>query len=109
MPYAEDPVTFFPSPGTITNLEIPNGPGIRHELGVETNSTVTPFYDPMIAKLIVTANTRNEAIELMVHALQNYEVTGIKTNIPLLLDIFEHEAFAAGNTTTNFIEKTLKV
>ena len=60
--YAEDPKTFFPSPGKITKLELPNGPGIRHELAVHEQSIVTPFYDPMIAKLVVKGSDRDEAI-----------------------------------------------
>ncbi len=106
--YAEDPVTFFPSPGTITQLNLPEGTGVRHELGIHGNSVVTPFYDPMIAKLIVTANTRKEAITRMDTALSAYSIEGIKTNIPTLQKIITHEAFQKGNTTTCFIENYIK-
>lgn len=102
--YAEDPKTFFPSPGKITTFSIPQGKDIRHELAVEENSVVTPFYDPMIAKLIVTAATREEAIEKLHSALQAYHVEGIKTNVVLLKEILEHSAFQSGDTTTNFLE-----
>lgn len=102
--YAEDPVKFFPSPGTISTLSVPQGQGIRHELAVEEGSVVTPFYDPMIAKLITFGDTREEAIARLADALDNYVVEGIKTNIPLLQKIVAHDAFKRGVTTTKFIE-----
>lgn len=105
--YAEDPKTFFPSPGKITKLELPDGPGIRHELAVQDQSVVTPFYDPMIAKLIVKGNDRDEAINRMQEALAGYHIEGIKTNIPILEEIIAHPAFRAGDTTTDFITKHL--
>lgn len=106
--YAEDPKTFFPSPGKITKLELPKGDYIRHELAVKSESTVTPFYDPMIAKLIVKGKTREDAIENLKNALSEYIVEGIKTNIPMLREVVSHQAFARGDTTTNFVEKYLK-
>lgn len=106
--YAEDPKTFFPSPGKITTLVLPEGPGIRHELGVSEQSVVTPFYDPMIAKLVVKGKEREEAIGILKDALALYEVQGIKTNIPMLQQVVEHEAYRSGNTTTNFVEKYLQ-
>lgn len=102
--YAEDPVKFFPSPGTITTLNVPTGEGIRHELAVEEGSVVTPFYDPMIAKLITFGKTREVAIERLAEALNNYTVEGIKTNIPLLQKIVAHDVFKSGVTTTKFID-----
>lgn len=102
--YAEDPVKFFPSPGTITTLSVPAGVGIRHELAVEEGSVVTPFYDPMIAKLITFGKTREVAIERLAEALNNYTVEGIKTNIPLLQKIVAHDVFKSGVTTTKFID-----
>jgi acetyl-CoA carboxylase biotin carboxylase subunit len=106
--YAEDPNTFFPSPGTITNLSIPSGEHIRHELAVKSGSVVTPFYDPMIAKLIVKGLTRHEAIKNMSEVLEKYIVEGIKTNIPTLKRIVNHPEYSCGNTTTNFIDSYLK-
>jgi acetyl-CoA carboxylase biotin carboxylase subunit len=106
--YAEDPKTFFPSPGKITKLVLPEGPGIRHELAIHDKSVVTPFYDPMIAKLVVKGNDRDEAIELLENALSDYQVEGIKTNIPMLKEVIAHPAFKAGDTQTNFVEKHLK-
>ncbi|WBX79356.1 acetyl-CoA carboxylase biotin carboxylase subunit [Virgibacillus salarius] len=102
--YAEDPITFFPSPGHIHRFEPPEGEKIRNEITVCNNYDVTPFYDPMIGKLIVHGQTRNEAISLLQTALQEYKIEGIKTNLPMLLSITKHQAFRSGNTTTNFVE-----
>lgn len=106
--YAEDPNTFFPSPGKITTFQVPKGDGIRHELAVAEGVTVTPFYDPMIAKLIVHAETRDKAIRKLQIALQDYVVEGIKTNILTLQKIVGHRAFEQGITTTDFIETIMK-
>lgn len=103
--YAENPSTFFPSPGTITVLELPTGEGVRHECGVETGSAVTPFYDPMISKLVVWGETREIACERLIQALKAYKVEGIQTNIPMLLKTVTHEQFLKGNTTTKFVEQ----
>lgn len=103
--YAEDPKTFFPSPGIITKFAIPEGDGIRHELAVHDGSVVTPFYDPMIAKLIVTGKDRSEAINRLQQALADYQVEGIKTNIPMLQEVIAHPAFRSGDTTTSFVAK----
>lgn len=105
--YAEDPKNFYPSPGTITKLELPTGKGIRHELGIHDKSIVTPFYDPMIAKLVVKGNDRNDAIKSLQNALANYHIQGIKTNIPLLQEVVSHPAFLLGDTTTDFLEKLI--
>lgn len=103
--YAEHPVTFFPSPGKITKLVLPEGEGIRHEVAVETGSDVTPFYDPMIGKLVVYGATRKEACVRLADALSNYVIEGIKTNIPMLLETVTHEQFLKGMTTTKFVEE----
>lgn len=103
--YAEHPVTFFPSPGKITKLVLPEGEGIRHEVAVETGNDVTPFYDPMIGKLIVFGTTREEACAKLAEALRSYVVEGIQTNIPMLLETVTHEQFLAGITTTKFVEE----
>lgn len=105
--YAEDPNTFFPSPGTITSLTLPEGDQIRHEIGVEEGYTVTPFYDPMIAKLIVTGQTRSEAIQHLEEALNQYQVEGIKTNLPFIQKVVQTEAFKKGFTRTSFVEDYL--
>lgn len=103
--YAEDPKTFFPSPGKISKIELPKDPGVRHELGIHDQSIVTHFYDPMIAKLVVKGKDRNEAINCLQSALANYQIQGIKTNIPMLQEVIAHPAFRLGNTTTVFVDK----
>lgn len=106
--YAEDPKTFLPSPGKITVFGLPQGEYVRNETAVQSGMTVTPFYDPMIAKLITKGNNRQEAIKRMLAALENYQIEGIKTNIAMLKEVLSHPAFQAGETTTNFIEKHLQ-
>ncbi|WP_274434439.1 acetyl-CoA carboxylase biotin carboxylase subunit [Alicyclobacillus sp. ALC3] len=103
--YAEDPIKMLPSPGTITRLELPAGQGVRNDVGVEAGSEVTPYYDPMIGKLIVYAGTREEAIAKLTSALDDYVVEGIQTNLPLLQRIVSSSAFRAGETTTDFINR----
>jgi acetyl-CoA carboxylase, biotin carboxylase subunit len=105
--YAEDPVKMLPSPGTVTSLRVPMGEGIRNDNMLDGPGVVTPFYDPMIGKLIVSAPTREEAIRRLSLALADYEITGIKTNLSLLQKIVSSPAFAAGNTTTDFIQRYL--
>lgn len=106
--YAEDPKTFYPAPGKITSMELPEGEGIRHELAVHGTSVVSHFYDPMIAKLVVSGDSRDNAIERLREALASYKIEGIKTNLPLLMEIISHEAFSQGDTTTDFIAKYIK-
>ncbi|KYC65931.1 acetyl-CoA carboxylase biotin carboxylase subunit [Heyndrickxia coagulans] len=106
--YAEDPKTFLPSPGKITAFRLPEGEGIRNETAVEAGSEVTPFYDPMIAKLIAWGSSREEACKRIRDALLNYQVEGIKTNIPMLIDTVSHEQFLKGYTTTHFVIDFLK-
>ncbi|SDQ57756.1 acetyl-CoA carboxylase, biotin carboxylase subunit [Virgibacillus subterraneus] len=103
--YAEDPVTFFPSPGHISVFQMPDGKYCRNEVAVAENYDVTPYYDPMIGKLIVKGSTRDEAISLLKEALLTYKVEGIKTNIPMLLAIIDNEEFKKGNTTTGFVQE----
>jgi acetyl-CoA carboxylase biotin carboxylase subunit len=103
--YAEDPVTFFPSPGHITTFEPPTGDAVRNELAVTENFDVTPYYDPMIGKLVVRGESRQEAISLLKEALLQYKIEGIKTNIPMLTKVVDHEQFKSGNTTTNFVQE----
>ncbi len=103
--YAEDPVTFFPSPGHISIFQTPDEEYCRNEVAVADNYDVTPYYDPMIGKLIVKGSTRDEAISLLRDALLTYKVEGIKTNIPMLLAIVDNEEFKKGNTTTGFVQE----
>ena len=103
--YAEDPVSFLPSPGTITLYQAPRLPGVRIDDGVETGTQVTPFYDPMIAKVIASGETRDVAIERAREALRQYLVAGIKTNIPFLMEVLDDERFCQGDYTTWFIQE----
>ncbi len=103
--YAEDPDrSFLPSPGTVTALELPEGPGIRHECGVEPGSTVTVHYDPLLAKVIAAGRDRGEALDRMADALERYRVEGVKTTLPLHRRILASLAFRAGAVHTRFLE-----
>ncbi len=102
---AEDPVTFVPSPGRITAFNIPGGPGVRVDTAVYPDYVVPPYYDSMIAKLIVHARTREAAIRRMRRALEMMVVEGIKTTIPLHIRIMEDERFQSGKFSTKFMEE----
>ena len=107
---AEDPVKFTPSPGKITAFNIPGGPGVRVDTAVYPGYTVPPYYDSMIAKLIVHARTRELAIARMRRALDMMVVEGIKTTIPLHKQIMADERFQKGDFSTKFMEEfTYKV
>lgn len=106
--YAEDPDNnFFPSPGQITRLLRPSGPGIREDSGVYEGWTVPLDYDPMLSKLIAYAPDRQSTIARMRRALEEYFVGGIKTNLPLFRRILEHPDFAAGRIDTGFLDRLL--
>ncbi|HEY0606970.1 MAG TPA: acetyl-CoA carboxylase biotin carboxylase subunit [Herpetosiphonaceae bacterium] len=102
--YAEDPVTMLPSVGRVALFAPPEGPGIRNDAGLATGDEVSVNYDPMLAKLIVSAPTRAAAIQRLSRALDDFAVLGITSNIPLLQAIAEHPAFAEGATTTDFLQ-----
>ena len=102
---AEDPVTFVPSPGKITAFNIPGGPGVRVDTAAYPDYTVPPYYDSMIAKLIVHARTRELAIARMERALDMMVVEGIKTTIPLHKKIMADERFRKGDFSTKFMEE----
>jgi acetyl-CoA carboxylase, biotin carboxylase subunit len=102
---AEDPVKFTPSPGLITAFNIPGGPGVRVDTAVYPGYRVPPYYDSMIAKLIVHARTRELAIARMQRALDMMVVEGIKTTIPLHKAIMADENFQKGNFSTKFMEE----
>ncbi len=104
--YAEDPANnFFPSPGTITHLREPAGPGIRIDSGVANLSEVSIYYDPMIAKLAVWGRTRDEAIERLRRALDEYQVAGITTTLPFFREVVRDEEFVAARLDTGFISR----
>jgi acetyl-CoA carboxylase biotin carboxylase subunit len=86
----------------------PTGEGVRLDSGYAEGNTVTPNYDPMIAKLIISGATREEAIERSIQALESFRIEGIKTNIPLHLRILRSEAFRAGQLDTRFLEHHAK-
>ncbi|RAS75614.1 acetyl-CoA carboxylase biotin carboxylase subunit [Priestia endophytica] len=101
--YAEDPNRFLPSPGPLRKFNPPVNNGIRVETGYEKGSVVTPFYDPMIAKVIVHDITRKGAIEQLTKALTQFEVEGIKTNLPFLIHVLQSNEFSSGNVHTNLV------
>jgi len=103
--YAEDPAqNFMPSPGTVTYLQEPSGPGVRNDCGVYSGVEVPMEYDQIISKLVVHAETREASIQRMVRALETYTILGVKTPISFLLDVMESQPFADGATYTDFID-----
>ncbi len=106
---AEDPYNnFIPSPGKIEELNLPGGPGVRLDTHIYPGYTIPPFYDSMVAKLIVHVPTRMEAIKLMRRALEEFYVAPIKTTIPLHMEILHHPTFIEGKVTTHFLEQMMK-
>jgi acetyl-CoA carboxylase biotin carboxylase subunit len=104
---AEDPVTFVPSAGRITTFQAPGGMGVRVDSAAYADAVIPPYYDSMIAKLIVKGRDRAEAIARMKRALDMFVIEGIKTSIPLQRRILSDPDFAAGKFDTHFIEKLL--
>ncbi|MFN4763357.1 acetyl-CoA carboxylase biotin carboxylase subunit [Gillisia sp. Q332] len=103
--YAEDPLDdFMPSVGTLERYRTPSGEGIRLDDGFEEGMEVPIYYDPMLAKLITYGKSREEAIQLMLKAIKNYEVKGVMTTLPFGKFVFEHEAFRSGNFDTHFVK-----
>jgi len=104
---AEDTTKGFrPSPGTIHRVIPPGGPGVRFDSHVHVGYTVTQYYDSLIGKLIVHQPTRTEAIACMKRALRELRIEGVKTTVPLHLDILDHPAFCESRVDTTFIERT---
>jgi acetyl-CoA carboxylase biotin carboxylase subunit len=107
--YAEDPARhFMPSPGTLTAFSPPSGPGVRVDAGYEAGQVVTPYYDPMLAKLIVHAPTRAEALARTGAALAAFDVAGIATNRDFVRAVLETEAVQAGDFHTGWLEEYAK-
>ncbi|MGE5245045.1 MAG: acetyl-CoA carboxylase biotin carboxylase subunit [Betaproteobacteria bacterium] len=104
---AEDPDTFVPSPGLIHVFSVPGGPGVRVETFAHSDCTIPPYYDSMIAKIIVHGRDRQEAVARMKRALEMTVVEGIKTTIPLHLRILNDSEFVAGRLSTSFMERLL--
>ena len=106
--YAEDPArTFMPSPGEISAIRLPNLPNVRVDTGAAPGSKVTVYYDPMIAKLIVWGESRPAAIATMQDALDQYEIEGVKTNLPFLRRLFADPDVQAGRVSTRWVDENL--
>ncbi|MBO0959220.1 acetyl-CoA carboxylase biotin carboxylase subunit [Neobacillus sp. MM2021_6] len=105
--YAEDPVRFLPSPGKITKFDWNENNGVRIDSGYEEGGTVTPYYDPMIAKCIFHGSTRAEALVAAENFFKKLKIEGIKTNAPLFLNILADQDFQQGLYTTSFLTKNL--
>ncbi|MCO5185809.1 MAG: acetyl-CoA carboxylase biotin carboxylase subunit [Anaerolineae bacterium] len=104
--YAEDPANnFLPSIGTVALYKPPSGPSIRVDDGIETGSAVSPYYDPMLAKVVAWGTDRTEAVRKMVAALKETVVLGVTTNIPYLLAILHDPQFLRGDTSTNYLNE----
>jgi acetyl-CoA carboxylase biotin carboxylase subunit len=104
---AEDPETFVPSPGVIHVFSVPGGPGVRIETFAHADCVVSPYYDSMIAKIIVHGRDRPEAIARMKRTLEMTVIEGIKTTIPLHLRVLADPEFVAGKLSTSFMERFL--
>ena len=104
--YAEDALEdFMPSTGTLEKYTIPVGEGIRLDNGFEEGMEVPIYYDPMLAKLVTYGKTREEAIQVMIKAIDQYIVEGVSTTLPFGKFVFQHEAFRSGNFDTHFVKK----
>ena len=104
--YAEDPMNdFLPSVGHLDVYQLPIGENIRVDNGFEQGMDIPIYYDPMLAKLITYGETREEAIQLMIKAIDDYHVEGVQTTLPFGKFVFEHEAFRSGNFDTHFVKK----
>ncbi|WP_318311306.1 acetyl-CoA carboxylase biotin carboxylase subunit [Flagellimonas crocea] len=103
--YAEDPLNdFLPSVGRLETYQLPTGEGVRVDNGFREGMDIPIYYDPMLSKLITYGKTREEAIELMLDAIQNYKVKGVQTTLPFGSFVFSHEAFRSGNFDTHFVK-----
>ncbi|HTB53905.1 MAG TPA: biotin carboxylase N-terminal domain-containing protein [Trebonia sp.] len=103
--YAEDPKRFLPSPGPITEWSEPSGPGIRVDSGYAAGTTVTLFYDPLLAKLCVHGATRAEALSLARSAVADFRVAGLKTNLPFHAELLDNPEFVSGDYDTGLVSR----
>jgi acetyl-CoA carboxylase biotin carboxylase subunit len=104
--YAEDPMNnFLPSVGNLEVYKLPEGENIRVDNGFEEGMAIPIYYDPMLSKLVTYGKTREEAIELMIKAIDNYHIKGVETTLPFGRFVCEHEAFRSGNFDTHFVKK----
>ncbi|WP_297703377.1 acetyl-CoA carboxylase biotin carboxylase subunit [uncultured Eudoraea sp.] len=103
--YAEDPLNdFLPSVGTLETYKLPTGKGVRVDNGFEEGMDVPIYYDPMLSKLISYGKDRDEAIQIMLKAIEDYHIEGVETTLPFGKFVFEHEAFRSGNFDTHFVK-----
>ena len=108
--YAEDPLNdFLPSVGHLDIYQLPLGEGVRVDNGFEQGMDIPIYYDPMLSKLITYGATREEAIQTMIQAIDNYKIEGVSTTLPFGKFVFEHEAFRSGNFDTHFVKKYYSV
>jgi acetyl-CoA carboxylase biotin carboxylase subunit len=106
--YAEDPdLGFLPSPGVVRAISVPGGPGIRDDRGVAAGFEIPTFYDPMIAKLVVWADTRPDAIRRLTRGLDEYRVIGVKTTVPFFQWLVRQPEFQQGRFDTTYLERVL--
>lgn len=104
--YAEDPLNdFLPSVGNLETYILPEGEGVRVDNGFEQGMDVPIYYDSMLSKLITYGKDRNEAIQLMLKAIEDYKIEGVSTTLPFGTFVFKHDAFVSGNFDTNFVKK----
>jgi propionyl-CoA carboxylase alpha chain len=104
--YAEDPTNdFLPSVGHLEVYQLPTGEGVRVDNGFEQGMDIPIYYDPMLSKLITYGKTREESIQLMLKAIDDYKIEGVQTTLPFGKFVFEHEAFRSGNFDTHFVKK----
>jgi acetyl-CoA carboxylase biotin carboxylase subunit len=101
--YAEDPERFLPSPGRIDYWRAPEDPWVRVDQGYEEGSTVTAYYDPLLAKLCVYAPSRDELIERAYKAVQSFAIKGLKVNLPFFEDLLQHPRFRRGDYDTGIV------
>jgi acetyl-CoA carboxylase biotin carboxylase subunit len=103
--YAEDPVRFLPGPGTITRWQEPTGDGVRVDAGYRDGDTVTPYYDPLLAKLAVWGQSREEALQRTREAVADFVVEGPKVNLPFFTELLANEEFVSGDYDTGLVER----
>ena len=103
--YAEDPKRFLPSPGHIDEWVEPQGEGVRVDSGYVAGNTVTPNYDPLLAKLCTWGSDRGEALARARQAVAEFQITGLKTNLPFFVELLDDAAFVSGNYDTGLVDR----
>jgi acetyl-CoA carboxylase, biotin carboxylase subunit len=103
--YAEDPQRFLPSPGAITVWQEPKGEGVRVDAGYAAGTTVTPYYDPLLAKLCVWGNDREQALERARAAVADFRIEGPKTNLAFFTELLAQPDFVSGSYDTGLVER----